>query len=327
MTQSHTQRTWPGRLAGLLVGAGVVFWGSCSVWAGGGGWLDDVLRQIVRDAQVEGRALLRTGERSAIREWQTAGKLAGSKADHGLETLVERARQWGRQGHTAQLPIPAVVDSRFQQLVRDDAARQVFHSLAIEQKQVVVTMGETALALAKRHPQEAEKLIDELGTEGLLAVRVFGEDVAPVLASEGPQALRVLRRTGKAGWGFLTTQVLPHKKKLAAAGVLTLFWADPERFVDSAGQATSYAINQFARAGLTLAAAAGAATVTGLDQAMDSWLAGHGLNHPLVRAAACAACTLAALIALLAFLGLPSKLLIRPIAWITRPLRILRRGT
>ena len=67
-------------------------------------------------------------------------------------------------------------------------------------------------------PQEAETMVRRLGPEGLTAVRVFGDDVAEVMVKEGPESLNVLRKTGKGGWSFFTQQVLPHKKKLAAAG-------------------------------------------------------------------------------------------------------------
>ena len=81
-------------------------------------------------------------------------------------------------------------------------------------------MGETAQRLAKRYPGQAEPMIRQLGTEGLSAVRVFGDDVAETLAKEGTSSLSVLRKTGRTGWDFFTTKVLPNKGKLAAAGCL-----------------------------------------------------------------------------------------------------------
>ncbi len=97
-------------------------------------------------------------------------------------------------------------------------------------------MGETAQTLARRYPGEAEPMIRKLGVEGMTAVRVYGADVAQVIAREGPETIGVLRKTGRGGWGFFTDTVLPHKKKLAAAGVLALFLANPEQFVDTAGK-------------------------------------------------------------------------------------------
>ena len=115
-------------------------------------------------------------------------------------------------------------------------------------------MGETAQRLARRYPGQAETMVRQLGPEGLTAVRVFGDDVAEVLVKEGPESLDVLRKTGRGGWSFFTDEVLPHKKKLAAAGVLAAFLANPDKFVDYAGQATEFAVREFARAGVQLAA-------------------------------------------------------------------------
>ena len=125
------------------------------------------------------------------------------------------------------------------------------------EKRLVVELGETAQVLARRYPREAETMVRRLGPEGLTAVRVFGDDVAEVLVKEGPESLGVLRKTGRGGWSFFTKQVLPHKKKLAAAGVLAAFMANPEKFVDYAGQATEFAVREFARAGIQLASAVG----------------------------------------------------------------------
>jgi hypothetical protein len=118
-------------------------------------------------------------------------------------------------------------------------------------------MGETAQRLARRYPGQAETMIRRLGVEGMTAVRVYGDDVAEVVAKEGPESINVLRKAGRGGWTFFTETVLPHKKKLAAAGVLALFLANPDRFVDSAGRITEYAVDQFARAGIRLAGAVG----------------------------------------------------------------------
>src|SRR4029077_16390739 len=125
------------------------------------------------------------------------------------------------------------------------------------EKRLVVEMGETAQQLARRYPREAETMVRRLGPDGLTAVRVFGDDVAEVLVKEGPESLGVLRKAGRGGWSFFTTQVLPHKKKLAAAGVLAAFLANPDKFVDYAGQATEYAVREFAKAGVQLAGAGG----------------------------------------------------------------------
>jgi len=163
-------------------------------------------------------------------------------------------------------------------------------------------------------------MIQDLGVEGLAAVRVYGPEVAEVIAKEGPEAIGVLRKSGRAGWRFYVDQVLAHKKKLAAAGVLGLFLADPDLFVDTAGNATRYAAEQFARAGVALTGAAAGGLADGLLAPLG--LQGNGPLRGLVMGAA----ALVAALALLTLLGLPIRLLLRPITW---PLKMLfgsRRG-
>ena len=118
------------------------------------------------------------------------------------------------------------------------------------------------------------------GRKGLSAVRVFGDDVAEVIVKEGPESLSVLRKAGRGGWSFFTNQVLPNKKKLAAAGVLAVFLANPEKFVDYAGQATEFAVREFAKAGIQLASAAGLGAARGLETSIGHTLASYGLNYP-----------------------------------------------
>ena len=126
-------------------------------------------------------------------------------------------------------------------------------------------------------------MVRRLGPEGLTAVRVFGDDVAEVLVKEGPESLGVLRKTGRGGWSFFTKQVLPHKKKLAAAGVLAAFLANPEKFVDYAGQATEFAVREFAKAGIQLASAVGGGAARGLETSIGQTLAAYGLDFPVLR--------------------------------------------
>ena len=200
--------------------------------------------------------------------------------------------------------------------------RSVFRSLAPEEKRLVVAMGETAQDLAKRFPNRAESMIRSLGVEGMTAVRAYGDDVAEVLVKEGPEGIGVLRKSGRPGWKFYTEQVLAHKKKLIAAGVLTLFLADPDKFVDNAGRATKYAVEQFAKAGVFLANAAGEGAASGLETSIGSFLASHGLDSSLTRTFGVAFAAIVALSAVLVLLGLPVRLLFLPLTW---PLRLLFR--
>jgi hypothetical protein len=186
-------------------------------------------------------------------------------------------------------------------------------------------MGEAARRIAERYPQEAEAMVRKLGPEGLTAVRVFGEDVAEVMVKEGPESLNVLRKTGKGGWSFFTHEVLPHKKKLAAAGILAAFLANPDKFVDYAGQATEFAVREFARAGISLAAAAGSGAAQGLEASIGEALAARGLDRPLFRYVGMAIASVVAVAALLMIVGLPVRLMFRPVLWPIRLIAGVRR--
>ena len=199
-------------------------------------------------------------------------------------------------------------------------ALRSFAALEPAEKRLVVEVGEAARRLAQRYPEQAETMVRQLGPEGLTAVRVFGDDVAEVMVKEGPESLNVLRKTGKGGWSFFTHQVLPHKKKLAAAGVLAAFLVDPDKFVDYAGQATEFAAREFAKAGITLASAAGNGAAQGLESSIGQTLAAHGLDRPVFRYFGMALASLVAVGSLFVIVGIPVRLMLRPFTW---PFRLL----
>ena len=218
-------------------------------------------RRARRDRRSQGRrqAARSRRRRCAAPSSAAPGRLFLTRqADEGLEQLVRRSDELARAGRRVEQPTEALLQARFSRLLKQDPqALRTFEALEPAEKRLVVEMGETAQVLARRYPGEAETMVRRLGPEGLTAVRVFGDDVAEVLVKEGPESLGVLRKTGRGGWSFFTQQVLPHKKKLAAAGVLAAFLANPEKFVDYAGQATEFAVREFARAGIQLASAVG----------------------------------------------------------------------
>ncbi len=188
----------------------------------------------------------------------------------------------------------------------------------------MVELGETAQILARKYPRDAEAVVRRLGPEGLTAVRVFGDDVAEVLVKEGPESIGVLRKTGRGGWAFFTKQVLPHKKKLAAAGVLAVFMANPEKFVDYAGQATEFAVHEFARAGLSLASAVGGGAARGLETTIGQTLAAYGLDFPVLRYVGMGLAGLVVVGAFLVIVGMPLGWMFRPFGWALR--RTIGRG-
>jgi hypothetical protein len=292
------------------------------VYAGKLSWLDDVVQEMIIEAKAGGKRLVRSGE-GARTEVRGAGRLFLSRdADETLEHLVRRSDELARAGRRVEQPAEALLQARFSRLLKHDpAALRTFATLEPAEKRLVVELGETAQQLARRYPQEAETMVRRLGPEGLTAVRVFGDDVAEVLVKEGPESLGVLRKTGRGGWSFFTKVVLPHKKKLAAAGVLAALLANPEKFVDYAGRATEFAAREFAKAGIQLASAVTVAADRELEATMGRTLAAYGLDFPVLRSIGMALAGLIAALSLLVILGLPVRWVFRPLGLVFRPLR------
>ena len=111
------------------------------------------------------------------------------------------------------------------------------------------------------------------------------------------------------------TTVLPNKKKLIAAGVLAAFLADPDKFVDTAGRATEYAVRQFARAGVDLVGAVSAGAARGLEGSIGEALSAYGLNLAALRYLGMGAAGLLVFGSALVILGLPVRWMLRPVTW------------
>jgi hypothetical protein len=284
--------------------------------AGKVGWLDEVVQQVVREAEVGGRSAARL-EGQATR---ATGRLFVRGAEESLEALARRSDDLARVSRRLEEPAEAALRARFERLVRPDASMaRAFADLAPAEKRLVVEMGETARQLAHRYPGQAETMIRKLGVEGMSAVRAFGDDVAEVIVKEGPESIGVLRKSGRGGWKFFTGTVLPHKKKLIAAGVFGLFLADPEKFVDATGRATQYAVEQFGRAGVSLVGAVGGGAARGLESVAGAVLAPLGLDNGPLRWAVMGLAGLAAVLAFLALVGLPIRWALSPFTW---PIRL-----
>ena len=164
-------------------------------------WLDELVQQVVREAQATGRAAARSGDTGRV-----AGRLFVHEADVGLEVLARRSEDLARLGRRLDRPSEALLHSRFSRLLRHNPeAARTFAILAPAEKRLVVEMGETAQRLARRYPDQAETMIRRLGTEGLSAVRIYGDDVAEVIVKEGPESLGVLRKNGPGRLGVLHT--------------------------------------------------------------------------------------------------------------------------
>lgn len=285
---------------------------TASARAGQVGWLDEVVQQVVREAEVGGRSAARLEGQAA----RATGRLFAREAEESLEALARRSDDLARMSRRLEEPAEAALRARFERLVRPDASMaRAFAELAPAERRLVVEMGETARLLARRYPGQAESMIRRLGVEGMSAARAFGDDVAEVIVKEGPESIGVLRKSGRGGWKFFTETVLPHKKKLIAAGVFGLFLANPEKFVDTAGRATQYAVEQFARAGVSLAGAVGGGAARGLSSAVGTMLAPLGLDSGPMRWAVMVLAGLVAVLAFLALVGLPIRWVFRPFTW------------
>lgn len=299
------------------------------VRAGKLSWLDDLVQDVIHEARVSGQGLVRGAGGDGVRaETRRAGRLfVRHDAEEGLEHLVRQSQELARAGRRVERPADALLQSRFSRLLQQDPQTlRAFAALEPAEKRLVVELGETAQRLARRSPDQAETLVRKLGPEGLTAVRVFGDDVAEVLAREGPGSLSVLRKTGRGGWSFFNTQVLPHKKKLAAAGILAAFLANPEKFVDYAGQATEYAVREFARAGIPLGSAVVGGAVRGLENSLGAALSAYGLDFPLLRYLGMGLAGFGVVLSLMVIVGLPIRWIFRPFGWIARRLAYGFRG-
>jgi hypothetical protein len=310
----------------LLAAAGLALLAPGSARAGKLAWLDEVVQEVVREAEAGGKAAARGlghGGDGATTVLRSTGRLFTHEADEGLEVLARRSDDLARAGRRAETTSEALLQRRFQRLIpHDPDSVRTFAALKPAEKRLVVEMGETAQQLARRYPGQAEGMIRSLGTEGLSAVRVFGDDVAEVIVKEGPGSLGVLRKTGRGGWAFFTGQVLPHKKKLLAAGVLAAFLADPDRFVDYTGRATEYAVREFGRAGVQIAGAVTAGATRGLETSVSEALARYGLDFPAARYLGMTLAALAVALSAMVLLGLPVRWVLKPVTW---PVRLVRR--
>lgn len=285
-----------------------------SAQAGKVSWLDDVVRSAVREAEV--------GSRIESRAIGSTSRFFAKEAEESLEGLARRSDDLARAARKVEEPVDVALRTRFAKLTRaEPEMARTFAALAPAEKRLVVEMGETAQALARRYPGQADVMIQKLGVEGMSAVRAYGDDVAEVIVKEGSESVNVLRKTGRGGWRFYTEQVLTHKKKLAAAGVLSAFLIAPDKFVDTAGRVTEYAVAQFAKAGIQLAGAITGGTAKGLETAFGSVLARYGLDSLAARRAGMILAAGTALLAALVILGMPVRWLLKPITW---PMKLIR---
>ena len=302
----------------VKVGLAIVLFGTAfPAYAGKLSWLDEVVQDVVREAEAGAKTVGRVGGSDTLVARRTTARLFASEADEGLE-VVARRHEALTHGvvRGADSASESLLKTRFARLVGvQPELAKTFGTLAPAEKRLVVEMGEAAQSLARRYPGQADTMIRKLGTEGLSAVRVAGDDAAEIIIKEGPASISVLRRTGRDGWEFFTTKVLPNKGKLAAAGVLTAFLANPEKFIDTAGRVTEYAVSEFAKAGIQLVGAVSTGAARGLESSIGQMLQTYGLNVAVLRYVGMGLAGLVILGSTLVLLGLPARWMLRPITW------------
>src|SRR5262245_53378388 len=116
----RTRAAWP---AGVMVLAGAMLLARPGIArAGKLSWLDDVVHEVVVEAQASGKGLVRgAGGDGARAEVRRAGRLFRSHdAEEGLGHLVRQSEELARAGRRADRPAEALLQSRFSRLLRQD---------------------------------------------------------------------------------------------------------------------------------------------------------------------------------------------------------------
>lgn len=302
------------RTLAIALAAVALFALAAPAYAGKMSVLEGLVRAAVEESRVEARGAAKLAEEARL--------LRGS--EELFETAARRHESLLRAaGRVAELD-EAVVAQRVAKLTTaaDSEAVRALRGMSVAERHFVVEAAETAGALARKYPDDAVAMIRRLGPEGLAYTRVYGDDVAEMVLKEGPESLGVLRKGGRGAWTFFKDNVLPHKKKLVAAGVFAAFLANPDQFVDLAGRATDYAVREFARAGVELAAGVPGAFSDGVQAGVGNTLDRWGLNYAPLRWGLVALALLIAAGAALTLIGWP----LRTVAWpITVAIRRLRR--
>ena len=114
-------------------------------------------------------------------------------------------------------------------------------------------------------PGRGLRVVSLLDVDGLYLAKVYGDEVVEATARLGDRRfLKVVRRTGEHGVEFFRKWIKPHWKKWAGTAALTAFLAEPDAFIDAAGNLTEHASEQFTRLGIKVASAPFTGVATGI---------------------------------------------------------------
>ena len=84
--------------------------------------------------------------------------------------------------------------------------------------------------------------------------------------------------------------------------------------------ATQFAVEQFSKAGISLASAVGAGAAKGLETALGNQLSAHGLNNVVLRRLGMILAGVLVFGATMVILGMPVRWMLKPVTW---PLRMV----
>ena len=130
-------------------------------------WLDEVVQEVVREAEAGGKAVRPRRRRREHGALRGTGRLFTREADEGLEVLARRSDDLaGAAAASRPRARPSCRSGSPASCRRDPDSARTFAALAPAEKRLVVEMGETAQRLARRYPGQAEAMIRSLGHRG-----------------------------------------------------------------------------------------------------------------------------------------------------------------
>lgn len=186
--------------------------------------------------------------------------------DVPVSSISRGLRRADPPGQKPRLPDNAALRASLNAL--DPATLHSLDNLSKENSTLLLRVFAGAKVLEKASPDRLmrARLLTEGGGDLILAAETHGDDVAyaayRLLAAQDVGQLpvgsvqRFAEQTAKRGEGFLRvwkTWVEPNWKQLAGAGLITAFLADPDLFIDAAGNLTAYATDSFTRLGIRVA--------------------------------------------------------------------------
>jgi hypothetical protein len=129
--------------------------------------------------------------------------------------------------------------------------RDAFKKLSGSERAALVELVSAGQRVARGHnPVDAVALIRKLDGDGLIQGRTYGDFVYLGVDKMGPEYKSVVAKMGEGAGVFFNKVINPHWEKWTAAGLAVAYLAAPEKFHDSLGQLTEYAVQKLTEAGI-----------------------------------------------------------------------------